>query len=215
MGVCVPNDDTTTTGPPACNDVPGTYDVCLGPGNAVDISGCGDPGATCITGGMPVIAGVCSVTPCVDECDCPGAPATGNATVTCDAITDGAENFCYLDCSSGETCPTGMVCFADIACIWPGEGANGVPCGDCFNNGNAVCGLDGVCLSDNAMAPTTSVCADDCNSVADCPASPGGSAPVTCDDITGDMANECVLDCSAGSCPAGMSCFGGFLCAWT
>lgn len=206
-GVCVP-----TGG--GCNDVPGNYVDCLGVGNVTDTTGCGGGTPTCITGGDPVIAGVCSQTNCVDACDCPGAPPTGNAVVTCDAITGDGTNFCYLDCSSGETCPTGMVCFADIACIWPGEGADGVPYGDCLNNGGSICGLDGVCLSDDVMAPSVSVCTQDCAGVGACPASPGGTAAVTCDDVTTDGFNECYLDCTFGSCPAGMTCFAGFICMW-
>ncbi len=212
-GACVPVDDSTT-GPPACNDVPGNYGDCLGPGNAVDTSGCGGAN-NCITAGNPVIAGVCSVTPCTDTCDCPSAPAGGNAPVACDAITGGAANFCFLDCSAGQSCPNGMTCFGDLACVWPGDGANGVPYGDCLNGGPSTCGLDGVCLNDNVMAPTVGVCTQDCAVVGNCPASPGGTAPVTCQDVTGDGANECVLDCSfGGSCPAGMACFSGFLCMW-
>ena len=207
-GVCVP-----TGG--GCNDVPGNYVDCLGPGNVVDTSGCGGGAATCITGGDPTIAGVCAQTNCVDACDCPGLPPTGNAVVTCDAITGDGTNFCYLDCSSGETCPTGMVCFADIACIWPGEGADGVPYGDCLNKGLSICGLDGVCLSDNVMTPSVSVCTEGCVNAGSCPASPGGSATVTCSDLTDDGLNECYLDCTFGSCPAGMTCYGGSLCMWS
>ncbi|MCH9680538.1 MAG: hypothetical protein K0V04_03820 [Deltaproteobacteria bacterium] len=211
-GGCVPIDDSTT-GPPPCNSVPGNYQTCLAAGNVVDTAGCG--GATsCITTGDPVIAGVCSNSPCVDACDCPAAPATGNAVVTCDAITNGADNFCYLDCSSGQSCPNGMTCFADLACVWPGEGANGVPYGDCQNNGGSICGLDGLCLSDDVNAPTVSVCTQDCNVLGDCPGSPGGTAPVTCQDVTGDNLPECVIDCTLGACPAGMVCFSGFLCMW-
>lgn len=212
LGACVPVDDSTT-GPPVCNDVPGNYADCLGVGNVVDTTGCAGAN-NCITGGDPTIAGVCSVTPCVDTCDCPGAPATGNAPIACDAITGGVEQFCYLDCSGGQTCPTGMICFADLACVWPGEGADGVPYGNCFDLGPSTCGLDGVCLNDNVMAPTVGVCTESCAAVGNCPASPGGTAPVSCEDVTGDGANECILDCSLGSCPAGMTCFGGFLCMW-
>lgn len=213
LGACVPIDDSTT-GPPACNDVPGNYADCLGAGNVVDTSGCGGAN-NCITGGDPVIAGVCSVTPCVDTCDCPAAPATGNAPVACDAITGGAAQFCYLDCSAGQSCPNGMVCFADLACVWPGEGADGVPYGDCLNGGPSTCGLDGVCLNDDVMNPSVGVCTQDCAGAGSCPASPGGTAPVTCEDITADGATECWLDCSTGgSCPAGMTCFGAFICMW-
>lgn len=214
-GMCTPFGDGST-GEPECSDVPGNYDVCLGAGNVVDVSGCGAMGATCITGGDPAIVGVCSVTACDDVCDCPTAPATGNAPLACDAITGGAQTFCYLDCAAGQTCPTGMLCFADLACVWPGEGVDGVPYGDCLNSGPSTCGLEGLCLNDDVMAPTIGVCTEACASAAACPGSPGGTAPVTCTDVTGDGANECILDCSGGgSCPAGMSCFSGTLCAWS
>lgn len=213
LGTCVPTSDSTT-GPPACNDVPGNYAVCLGPGNAVDTSAC-DGANNCLTAGNPVIAGVCSVTPCADTCDCPAAPATGTAPIACDAITGGPEQFCYLDCSGGQTCPTGMVCFGEVACVWPGEGADGVPYGDCFNGGPSTCGLDGVCLNDDVMAPSVGVCSQPCAGAGSCPPSPGGSALVTCEDLTGEGASECFLDCTFGSCPAGMTCFGGFICMWS
>ncbi len=212
-GGCVPIDDSTTTGPPACNDVNGNYETCLGAGDVVDLAGC-NGASSCITAGDPVLGGVCSNSPCVDTCDCPPAPATGNAPITCDAITNGADNFCYLDCAAGQTCPNGMVCFGDLACIWPGEAAGGVPYGDCFNNPGSICGIDGLCLSDDVNAPTVSVCTQDCVVLGDCPGSPGGTAPATCQDVTGDMMNECVIDCSLGSCPPGMTCFAGFLCMW-
>jgi hypothetical protein len=213
-GTCTPFGDSST-GAPGCNEGPGNYDVCLGPGDVVDVSGCGAMGATCITGGDPPIVGVCSVNPCADVCDCPAAPATGNAAIACDAITGGATQFCYLDCSGGETCPDGMLCFGELVCAWPGENIDGTPYGDCINGGPSTCGIDGLCLNDDVMAPTIGVCTQDCGGVAECPASPGGTAPVVCTDVTGDMANECILDCSGGgSCPAGMSCFSSTLCAW-
>lgn len=212
LGACVPAEGSTSTGPPACNDVPANYEACLGPGNAIDTSGCGGAN-NCLTAGDPTIAGVCTRTPCVDTCDCP-LPGSGTADVACDAITAGPENFCFLDCSTGQTCPTGMVCYADFLCMWPGEGADGVPYGDCFNDGPSTCGLDGICLNDDVMMPTVGVCAESCAVVGDCAPSPGGTAPVTCEDLTTDGMSECYLDCSLGSCPAGMTCFGGFICIW-
>jgi hypothetical protein len=207
LGACEP------IPPPACNDVPGNYAECLGAGNVIDTSGCGGIDS-CVTGGDPVIAGVCSVTPCTDTCDCPEAPATGNAPIACDNITGGVEQFCYLDCSGGQTCPNGMTCFGALACVWPGEGADGVPYGDCLNGDPSTCGLDGVCLNDNVMAPSVGVCTQGCAGAGSCPASPGGTAPVTCEDITDDGEGECWLDCSLGRCPGGMTCYGGFICMW-
>jgi hypothetical protein len=38
---------------------------------------------------------------------------------------------------------------------------------------------------------------------------------VSCEDVTGDMVEECIIDCTGGAtCPTGMICFDGFLCAW-
>jgi len=197
--------------------VPGNYESCLNMMGAIDNTPCMAPGdATCIYTGMLAAptAGVCSIQDCVDTCDCPAAPASGTAVVSCGDVTgDPAQLFCYLDCAGGEACPTGMTCFAGFLCLWPGPGAGGTPYGDCLNDPNA-CGLDGVCLNDGAM-PTIGVCTEDCAVVGDCPASPGGTAPVACQDVTGDGAAECILNCSGGgSCPAGMSCFQNFLCAW-
>ncbi len=214
-GTCFPSgtDGGSTTGPMECHDVEGEYVECLGVGNAVDTSDCGGNMPICITGGDPVIVGVCSVSECVDECDCPAAPAGATAVAACDAIT-GDDNLCYLDCAAG-TCPTGMECFADLACLWPGEGADGEPFGDCFNNGISICGLEGTCLSDDADDPTVSVCTSECTVVGDCPAAPpGGTASVSCEDVTAEGGNECVIDCSVGTCPTGMTCFNSQLCMW-
>lgn len=207
--------DPTTGG--GCNDVPGNYEYCLNMMGAIDNTPCMAPGdATCIYTGMlgAPTAAVCSIQDCVDACDCPAAPPSGNAVVSCGDVTgDPTQLFCYLDCAGGEACPTGMTCFGGFLCVWPGPSAGGTPYGDCLSDPNA-CGLDGVCLNDGAM-PTIGVCTEDCAVVGDCPASPGGTAPVGCQDVTGDGAAECILNCSGGgSCPAGMSCFANFLCAW-
>jgi hypothetical protein len=210
-----PTDPTTGGG---CNDVPGNYASCLNMAGAIDTTPCMAPGdATCLyTGGMAApAAAVCSIDGCTDACDCPAAPASGNAVVTCDDVTGNPANLlCYLDCGAGETCPTGMTCFGGFLCIWPGPNAGGTPYGNCFADPNA-CGISGVCLNNGAM-PTIGVCTSACMVLGDCPASPGGTAPVSCQDVTGDGASECILDCSGGgSCPAGMSCFSNFLCAWS
>jgi hypothetical protein len=212
QGECVPID--ATTGEAACNDVPGNYAACLGPGNAIDVAGCGG-GDECLTTGEPVIAGVCSLTACADACDCPAAPASGDAPVACDAITGSDDSLCYLDCSGGEACPTGMVCFAELACIWPGEGSEGTPYGDCLHGDASVCGLQGVCLTDDEVSPTVGVCTEGCSDLVDCALPTSGTALRTCDDVSGDGEDECYLDCSfGGSCPAGMSCVGSFICMW-
>ncbi len=201
-----------------CHDVFGDYDNCLDANGMTDVSVCnaGIGNATCIVDDlvMPTL-GVCSVIDCVDDCDCPDAPPTGNADVVCTAVTgDPAQLFCNLDCSSGQTCPDGMDCFGDL-CVWLGPDALGTPYGDCFNNPIDTCGFNGICLNDGG-APTIGVCTQDCVVAADCPpAPPGGAAPVVCSDVTGDMNGECLLDCNGGgACPPGMICFANLICAW-
>ncbi|MBL4687762.1 MAG: hypothetical protein JKY37_24435, partial [Nannocystaceae bacterium] len=213
-GVCFPTGGGTT-GSPECHDVDGEYAQCLGVGNAIDTSDCGGNAPTCLTGGDPVIVGVCAITECVDECDCPAAPVTGTAVAACGDIAGGG-NLCHIDCADGSTCPTGMECFAEIACVWPGEGADGVAFGDCLNEGASICGLEGICLSNDTDPPTVSVCTEECNVVGDCGVPPpGGTAPVSCQDVTGEGDDECVLDCGGGgSCPTGMTCFSASICMW-
>jgi hypothetical protein len=65
-------------------------------------------------------------------------------------------------------------------------------------------GSDGACMEEG------------CTDVSDCaPAPPTGNAPVVCQNIIGDPANDCWLDCGAGqTCPDGMECFLGLACAW-
>jgi hypothetical protein len=64
--------------------------------------------------------GVCAKR-CDDICDCWAAPATGDAAVSCVALVNGdPTKTCVLDCSSGETCPTGMECLDSLSiCVWP------------------------------------------------------------------------------------------------
>jgi hypothetical protein len=66
--------------------------------------------------------GVCAGLDCADVSDCPDAPPGGDAPPACMdvAVPDGNE--CILDCSAGQTCPTGMMCFIDMLCVWPQEG---------------------------------------------------------------------------------------------
>jgi len=88
-----------------------------------------DPGScslsedVCIDDGAPMPgAGACSESGCMDATECPVAPATGDAVVSCGDLGDG--NTCYLDCSMGETCPDGMGCTdlgTAMACLWPIE----------------------------------------------------------------------------------------------
>jgi hypothetical protein len=165
----------------------------------------------------------CAVVDCVDECDCPDPPATGDAPVTCGDILFGGGTACYLDCSNDEECPDGMQCFGSFICLWPQTACMGpFPDGDyedCENLGIGACNdASAICIVDDPMTPTVSVCGfTDCSDSCDCPEAPVGSeAQPTCGPILDDGdTNACYLDCSHGeSCPAGMSCLDGFICVW-
>jgi hypothetical protein len=68
-------------------------------------------------------AAACSETGCADAGDCPGAPDTGDAPVTCGDL--GGGNTCYLDCAGGQTCGDGTVCTpvgGGMACLWVDDG---------------------------------------------------------------------------------------------
>lgn len=90
--------------------------------------------------------------------------------------------------------------------------------GDCFNNpAMDVCLAGETCIDDAGMPPGVGVCAlQDCGGAGECPsAPPGGSAAPACMDVTGDMVDECVLQCTGGAeCPTGMQCFAEFVCVW-
>ena len=63
-GNCLPDNmgGSSSGGMVGCNQVAGNYDTCLGVGDVVNTQGCGAAAVTCLTGGMPVAGGVCSVT---------------------------------------------------------------------------------------------------------------------------------------------------------
>jgi hypothetical protein len=76
----------------------------------------------CISDAGGTAAG-CSQSGCADATECPAAPATGDAPVTCGDL--GGGNTCYLDCAGGQTCPDGTACTvvgAGSACLWPDDG---------------------------------------------------------------------------------------------
>ncbi len=139
--VCAPINDTTDACMLDCSAGQGCPSgmFCLGesicvwpvelPGFGVGYGDCVDnPVETCGAGTTCLVddvvepsVGVCSHVGCVDVAQCPSAPPTGDAVVTCGNLTGEAET-CYLDCAGGETCPDGMECFADTLCMWPDEG---------------------------------------------------------------------------------------------
>ncbi len=68
--------------------------------------------------------GVCAQTGCIDAAaDCRAVPPGGDAVAGCAEIDDtSAGEECVVDCSGGETCPTGMVCAAVGYCTWEDAG---------------------------------------------------------------------------------------------
>ena len=60
---------------------------------------------------------ICTEPGCAAAMDCPEA-ADGNAVVSCGDPLMGGANTCYLDCSGGETCPTGQECVDNSYCAW-------------------------------------------------------------------------------------------------
>ncbi|HWB76678.1 MAG TPA: hypothetical protein VG755_17050 [Nannocystaceae bacterium] len=91
---------------------------CLNDGMTDVTANCAEEESTCIIdNGMPATVGVCAELGCTTDADCYDMPGTGTAAPICTDL--GFGNVCILDCSGGETCPDGMDCFADIACLWP------------------------------------------------------------------------------------------------
>lgn len=73
------------------------------------------------------------------------------------------------------------------------------------------------CIVNDVTDPFIGGCAvQNCVDACGCPPPPPtGDAPVVCEDLTGDMLNECWLDCSAGAtCPDGMYCWLDEVCLW-
>lgn len=126
--------------------------------------------------------------------------ATTSGTSTSDGTTMGAASSSGSSDSGGET----------------GTGEQGY--GDCFNNPALdVCLAGETCIDDAEVPPTVAVCAlQDCGGAGECPSPPpGGTASPACMDVTGDMVDECVLQCTGGlDCPTGMVCFAEFVCVW-
>jgi hypothetical protein len=89
-----------------------------GYGNCLDFPlaiACG-PSESCFSNAE---IGVCGEFNCTGVADCPAAPPSGNAPVVCRDIggTPSIDD-CGLDCSGGQTCPTGMSCLGNGICYW-------------------------------------------------------------------------------------------------
>lgn len=200
---------------PACDGTwgEGSYGYCLteyGDFDTADLCGAGH---LCFYWNDPIEQTACALQGCVDACDCPPPPATGNATVTCDDIPDpDGINDCYLSCADEETCPEGMVCNGGGVCM---TAVPEVPVyGDCGNLA-PECAAPGFCF---AVKTGEAVCTMPCTDATECPVAfpPGGNAVPACTEITLDSADsECYLSCAGAlSCPDGMTCVNGTLCMW-
>lgn len=111
----------------------GDYSACVweviitlpGYGDCADnpLSTCQTGEDTCLTDEAGT-GGACSLSGCADATECPGAPETGDAPVTCGDL--GSGNTCYLDCAAKQTCPDGTVCTVMgeglSACLWSEDG---------------------------------------------------------------------------------------------
>lgn len=190
----------------------GEYANCVEGGNTV----CGSANAGCVVDDpADATVGVCYFGGCTEKCDCPAPPAGYEEQVDCFNFLGDDALECAITCGGAGECPDGMFCFMNAICFWGDEPAGVPPYGDCVNDGGAQC-EGGICISDNPGDPSFGGCNPPCTAVGDCPPAPSGDAPPACVDITGDMNNECILDCSGGeTCPDGMVCIDQFgLCAW-
>jgi|GEM_PF-1340005 len=154
---------------------------------------------------------------CTEAADCNPAPETGDAAVTCDDLTGDDMGNCFLDCSTGDSCPDGMICAFDQFCAWEFIPPMGFD--DCAGQPDTVCDASETCIeTTDAGTGTTEICAaSGCTDpAADCLAPPAtGDAPVACQNIDGMDGDECVLDCSGGqTCPDGAVCTDAGYCSY-
>jgi hypothetical protein len=199
----------------------GSYGPCLNDLGGVDpVNVCG-ANHFCVADPHPYEVTACISQACVDACDCPAPPATGDAVVTCASITSGDMiNDCYLSCANGETCPDGMECLTDgggdpLLCATPVPPS--VPVyGNCDDLVGVTCD-GGSC----GIFGSASVCTEGCAAPGDCePAPPGAAFAPDCANVFDPPAgNECFLPCTMGSdCPVGMACSDvsgpGGACTW-
>jgi hypothetical protein len=93
------------------------------PQNGSTTSGASTTGEPDAGGPAPVELELCQrmnecgfLPPGIDASDC-APPSSGTAEVACGAITGTAPE-CHLDCSEGQSCPDGMLCWGDAVCVW-------------------------------------------------------------------------------------------------
>ena len=179
---------------------------------------CGSPNAACVEVAQGEAA-TCVFTPnggagCVDTCDCPAAPDSGDAVVACgDVEGNGGPDACYLDCSDGTTCPDGQSCYADLVCAWPTASTGGAY--EACNPPDFPCEDGSICLIDGIPATIGACIQTNCLSVDMCPDGPPGTT-VECADVAEFIPGlECHLVCSVDAdCPAGATCYLESLCVY-
>ncbi len=200
--------DPTTTGT-ECNDVPGVY------ANCADGESCEAPSGECLATGNDG-EGACTFE-CETACDCPAAPPTGNATVTCvDIVGPGGPDGdpdCYLSCEAGEACPDEQLCFGGLICVHANNTSVIVGSYEACDGGALICPPDHQCILDDPADPSSSTCLpSDCTDALGCPAAPMGGT-VACGEIAGPGVDYCYLDCSGDvPCPDGWDCLFNIAC---
>jgi hypothetical protein len=102
--------------PSDCEGAPGVYGDCLAETDTACMGGASQLGCLIDDDVAPTV-GVCFFA-CEVACDCPQAPEGFQAQVTCGEVTGAEQGECYIDCSGGQGCPGGMVCFANFLCAW-------------------------------------------------------------------------------------------------
>lgn len=185
-----------TSGSPTTNDP--TVDPTVDPGTTTDET---------------------TTDPTVDP-DTGGSDSSGDPPPMCDADDECTPDTVVEDCGEFFSC-VGCFCVEDDDTpVCPGGFGDG-EYADCVTEGNGVCtsesGLTPGCVVDDPAAATVGACFfSGCEDACDCPAAPDPAfdEQVACDDIIGDDAGDCYIDCSSGGCPDGMFCFGGTLCMW-
>jgi hypothetical protein len=91
----------------------------------------------------------------------------------------------------------------------PGAQPGSGPWAHCVEGDFSNCGAAPWCIYIGRGATQNGFCTTDgcVNPAADCTPPPVGStATPTCVDINAGAASICVLDCSSGTCPTGMTC---------
>lgn len=77
-------------------------------------------GEVCIDNGGNTVGACTRWDSCDTPADCPLPPPGGDASVVCAPLGGEPAAECVIDCSGGDTCPSGMVC-AEVfgGCFWP------------------------------------------------------------------------------------------------